>query len=79
VTLLSSGGQFNPQWMINANEALLEERERGPQRCKMCHTNPAEFSGYCGDCYSKLESNKETEKVAKHKFWLFSFFHLFDT
>jgi predicted amidophosphoribosyltransferase len=72
-------GNPQTQWNINLGQALLEERKREPSICKMCHKNPAEFSGYCGDCYSKLESDKRTKKVAKHKFWLFSFFHLFDT
>ena len=72
-------GNPQAQWMINLNQALLEERKREPALCKLCHKNPSEYSGYCGDCYKKLEESEKTKQVAKHKFWLFSFFHLFDT
>jgi serine acetyltransferase len=31
------------------------------------------------DCCEKLEGEQKTKKVTKREFWLFSFFHLFDT
>jgi hypothetical protein len=72
-------GNPQTQWNINLGEALLEERKRPVALCKMCHKNPAEYSGYCGDCYHRLEDDMKTRKVTKFKYWLFSFFHLFDT
>jgi predicted amidophosphoribosyltransferase len=73
-------GSPQTQWNINLGQALLEERKLQNQdrTCKMCHRNRAEFEGFCGDCYSKLGKDSKTDKVAKHRFWLLSFFHLFD-
>lgn len=71
-------GNPQAQWAINSNQALLEERKRGPLVCKMCHKNPAEYSGYCGDCYQKLGEDENRKKAAKHRFLRLSFFHLFD-
>jgi predicted amidophosphoribosyltransferase len=64
-------GNPQAQWAINAGQAILEERRRDAPLCKMCHKNSAEFSGYCGDCYKKLQDNEKTKKVAKSKYrWL---------
>ncbi len=68
---LNMSGNPQAQWTINLNQALLEERKREPPYCKMCHKNPAEYSGYCGNCYKKLEDNKKTKKVAKNRSHLF--------
>jgi hypothetical protein len=57
----------NPQWLINLGLAQVELRRRGPRLCKMCQKNPAEFSGFCGDCYNKL---KESKKTPASKRWL---------
>jgi hypothetical protein len=72
-------GNPDAQRLYNLGQALLEEKKRGPKLCTMCHSKPAEYSGFCGDCYKKPEENKKTRKVANRKFWQFSFFHLFDT
>jgi hypothetical protein len=44
----------------------------------MCHKNPAEYSGYCGDCYQKLGEDENRRKAAKHRFLRLSFFRFFD-
>gem|GEM_PF-1683680 len=74
-------GNPQTQWNINLGQAFIEElrRERELSLCKMCHKNPAEYSGYCGDCYNKLESDKKTKKVTKHWRPVFPILHLFDT
>lgn len=59
----------NPQWLINLGLAP------GPRLCKMCQKNPAEFSGFCGDCYNKLEKSKKTP-ARKH--WLVALSHFFE-
>jgi len=70
-------GNPQAQWMINLGQALVEKQNRDPNPCKLCHKNPAEYSGYCGDCYEKLQKNEKTKKVTKRRFWLFSFFDQF--
>jgi hypothetical protein len=58
-------GNPQAQWNITIGQTLLEKRRRGPSICRMCHKNPAEFSGYRGDCYSKLKSRKEAKTVTQ--------------
>lgn len=56
------GTEKNPQWLINLGQADVELQKRGPPICKMCHKNPAEDSGYCGDCYAKLKEKAPAEE-----------------
>jgi len=65
----------NPQWLINLGQAEVELRRRGPRLCKMCQKNPAEFGGYCGECYNKL---KESKKGPVRKRWHIALSHLFE-
>jgi len=72
---LGWGTEKNPQWLINLGQAQVELRRRGPRLCKMCQKNPAEFSGYCGECYNKL---KESKKTPARKRWLLALSHFFE-
>jgi hypothetical protein len=66
---------YSPQWLINLGQAKLEKDRRGPSLCKACHKNPAEWSGYCGDCFNRL---KEADKVPVRRRWFVALSHFFE-
>jgi hypothetical protein len=56
--------------MISLNQAAMERHTKEPELCQMCHKNPAEHSGICGDCHEKLDETKAGEETApKHRVW----------